>query len=115
MKYLGSCHCGKIKFEVEGDIKEVMDCNCSMCSRRGCLLWFVPKKDFRLRTPESHLGTYTFNKHIIKHHFCKVCGIAPFSESSDGKGNEMAAVNVRCLEDFDFSKVPVKHFNGKDY
>jgi len=25
----------------------------------------------------------------------------------------MAAVNVRCLEDFDFSDVPVEHFDGR--
>ena len=44
MKYRGSCHCGKIAFEVEGTLEQVMECNCSLCSRRGYLLWFVPRE-----------------------------------------------------------------------
>jgi hypothetical protein len=39
----GSCHCGKVAFEVEGEIGEVTACNRSICSRRGSLLWFVSR------------------------------------------------------------------------
>ena len=49
----GSCHCGNIAFEVEGEIKEVMACNCSMCSRKGSLLWFVPRAKLRLALGET--------------------------------------------------------------
>ncbi|MGR8981112.1 MAG: GFA family protein [Gammaproteobacteria bacterium] len=38
MKHKGSCHCGRIAFEAEGELEQVMDCNCSICSRRGSLL-----------------------------------------------------------------------------
>jgi ABC-type uncharacterized transport system substrate-binding protein len=41
VKYRGSCHCGNIAFEVEGLIDKAMACNCSICSRKGSLLWFV--------------------------------------------------------------------------
>lgn len=41
MNYRGSCHCGTIAYEVEGDLDQVIQCNCSLCSRRGWLLWFV--------------------------------------------------------------------------
>jgi hypothetical protein len=111
--YKGSCHCGKVAFEVEGEIGEVMACNCSMCSRKGNLMWFVPRQKLRLRTPESDLSTYLFNKHVIRHRFCAQCGIHPFGEAPDPKGNKMAAVNVRCLEGVELSSLPVKHFNGR--
>ncbi|WP_461600000.1 GFA family protein [Achromobacter marplatensis] len=39
----GSCHCGQIEFEVDGDVSQVLECNCSHCSRKGYLLWFVPR------------------------------------------------------------------------
>lgn len=113
MVYKGSCHCGAIAFDAEGELKEVMACNCSICSRKGSLLWFIPRDKFRLRTPEEKLATYTFNKHVIKHHFCSTCGIHPFAEAADKSGKPMAAINVRCLEDFDFASLPVKHFDGK--
>lgn len=43
MLYTGSCHCGRIRFEVEGEVDSGLACNCSMCSRKGSLLWFVPR------------------------------------------------------------------------
>jgi hypothetical protein len=109
----GSCHCGKIAFEVEGEPKGAMACNCSMCSRRGSLLWFVPRDALKLTTPEADLGTYLFNKHVIQHRFCPSCGIHTFGEGQDAKGNRMAAVNIRSLEDFDPESVPVQHFDGR--
>ena len=114
MTYKGGCHCGKIAFEVDGDLKQVMQCNCSICSKRGYLLWFVPRKQLLLSTPESNMSTYTFNKHQIKHRFCPACGCAPFGEGLNPKTNEMtAAVNVRCLEGVDPAKFKITHFDGR--
>jgi hypothetical protein len=113
MKYKGSCHCGQVAFEVEGDLTQVLACNCSICSRKGSLLWFVPRDHLRLLTPDENAGTYTFNKHAIRHRFCPTCGIHPFGEAADPAGKRMAAINVRCLEGVDFSAIPVKHFDGR--
>lgn len=113
MNYKGSCHCGAIAFEVEGELTQVADCNCSICSRKGALLWFVPRDQLRLLTPEANLSTYLFGKQRIKHRFCATCGIHPFGEGIDPAGQPMAAINVRCLEDVDFSALPVKHFDGR--
>jgi hypothetical protein len=69
----GSCHCGDIRFEVDGELKQALECNCSHCSRKGYLLWFVPREQLRLQTPEGALATYMFNKQVIRHHFCARC------------------------------------------
>ncbi|CAN5807501.1 hypothetical protein BH20PSE1_BH20PSE1_05140 [soil metagenome] len=95
MIYKGSCHCGRVAFEVEGELNEAMACNCSICSRKGSLLWFVPRHRLHLLTSEEGIGTYTFNKHVIKHRFCQICGIHPYGEGVDPKGNRMAAINIR--------------------
>ncbi len=113
MKYKGSCHCGKIILEVEGELTGAMACNCSMCGRKGSLLWFVPRAQMHLLTPENNMATYTFNKHVIKHRFCPTCGIHPFGEGVDPKGNPTAAINIRCLDGVDLEKVPVQHFDGR--
>jgi hypothetical protein len=112
MKHAGSCHCGRIAFELEGEVKEVMDCNCSMCRRRGGLLAFFPREALALATPESDMATYTFNKHALKHRFCPNCGVAPFSEGVDRSGARTVAVNVRCLPDVDLDALAVKQFDG---
>ena len=111
----GSCHCGRVAFEVEvdGNNKTATACNCSICQRKGSLLWFVPRDAFKLTTPESNASEYEFNKHRIAHRFCPVCGIHPYAFGVDQKGNQMAAVNIRCLTDIDLDAVPVKHFDGR--
>ncbi|HET9664407.1 MAG TPA: GFA family protein [Burkholderiales bacterium] len=113
MKSKGSCHCGKIAFEVDGTPDKAMSCNCSICQRKGSLLWFVPRDRLRLLTPEANASTYTFNKHAVKHRFCPTCGIHPYGEATDPKGNRMAAVNIRCLEGIDLDAVPVTKFDGR--
>ena len=112
MKYRGSCHCGKVTIEVEGEIAGVISCNCSICQRRGSLLWFVPRDNLKL-TGEANLTTYTFNKHVIKHRFCSTCGVLPFGEGVDPKGNRMAAINIRVLEGIELEKIPVHHYDGR--
>ena len=115
MQYRGSCHCGKVTYEVEGDIQETYSCNCSLCSRRGSLLWFAPRDKFKLLSGQDDLTTYTFNKHVIQHQFCSRCGIQSFALGQDRNGNKMAAINIRCLEGFEFDQVPVKHIDGRAF
>ncbi len=113
MIYHGSCHCGQIAFEVEGDLTQALQCNCSHCSRKGYLLWFVPREKLRLATSENSLATYMFNKHVIKHHFCPRCGCAPFGFGQDKSGKATAAVNVRCLENVELSTLKLIPFDGR--
>jgi hypothetical protein len=113
MRYEGSCHCGGIAFEVEGEFTEAIDCNCSMCRRRGGLLAFVPRERLSLKTPEADLSTYTFNRHLTQHHFCAVCGTAPFGEGKGREGQMMVSINLRCLPEVDLDGLTIRKFDGK--
>ena len=115
MKYEGSCHCGKVAFEVEGDFDTGLDCNCSMCRRRGGLLAFVPAENLTLTTPKENVSTYRFNRHVIDHHFCSACGIAPYGEGQDPKGNRMAAVNLRCIPAIDIETLTITKVDGRSF
>ncbi len=114
MKNLGSCHCGNIRFEVEGEIDSGLACNCSICQRKGTLLWFAPFSAFNLLGTGENVGTYTFNKHVIQHKFCQVCGVATYAEGVDPAGNKIAAINIRCIEGIDLDSIPIHRYNGKD-
>lgn len=114
-KYHGSCHCGAVTYEVEMEIGPVIECNCSHCSRKGFLLAFVPASQFTLQTGEDKLTKYNFNKHLIDHMFCSVCGVQSFAHGKDQAGNLTAAINVRCLAGVDLAALERVPFNGKDY
>ena len=113
MIYTGSCHCGRIRYQVEGDLGQVIECNCSHCSRKGYLLWFVPREKLSLSTPEKDMATYTFNRHVIQHHFCPACGCAPFGFGTSPDGAPTAAINARCLEGVDLGALKRVPFDGR--
>ena len=113
----GSCHCGAITLEVDsaGPPEQAMECNCSHCSRKGYLLWFVPREQVQVHGGEDQLGVYHFNKHVIAHHFCKQCGCAPFALGTMPDGKLITAVNVRCLEGFDLTAIKRVPVDGRSF
>lgn len=114
-RYLGSCHCGDVRFEIETVIDRVTRCNCTICTKKGILHHRVPPERFRLLTDEAALGTYQFGSRVAQHHFCKRCGIHPFTRPRAAP--ELYTVNVRCLDDYDVEreKPEVVAFNGRDW
>jgi hypothetical protein len=113
MLYRGSCHCGRIRFEVEGTIENAATCNCSICERKGAVMWFVPREQLKLLTPDADASTYTFNKHHIRHRFCPTCGMHPYGEGTGRDGKASAAINIRCLEGIDLASIPTRQFDGR--
>jgi hypothetical protein len=96
------------------DIAEVIACNCSRCRRLGSLLAFAPLTQFKLLSGDAELTTYEFNRHMIHHKFCTTCGIQSFAIGRNPKtGAEMAAINVRCLDDVDADACKVRNVDGK--
>jgi hypothetical protein len=114
-KHTGGCHCGRVRYEVEADIDEVMSCNCSMCQKRGSLLTFVPDRQFTLLSGGGDLTDYQFNKKIIHHLFCSTCGISSFARGVAPDGSEMVAINVRCLDDVDPDALAIKPIDGRSF
>jgi len=111
-KYDGSCHCGAVRFCVEVELAELVACNCSICSRAGWLLAFVPAASFELLAGEDALTDYLFYKKSTHHPFCKVCGIHAFSHGHAPDGGKMMSINVRCLAGVDATQYPVMAYDG---
>ena len=110
--YNGSCHCGKVRYEVEADIGEVMSCNCSLCQKRGYLLTFVPRTQFTLLSGDKDQTDYQFNKKVVHHLFCSTCGVSSLG-TGEGEFGQMVAINVRCLDDIDLDALKVKRVDGR--
>jgi hypothetical protein len=120
-KYLGSCHCGRVRFEVEATLDHVRSCDCSICRRRGALNHRVPKENLTLLTPWEDLALYQWGSMTAKDFFCPTCGILPFRRPGDPTPAELAegakpfdgwAINVRCLEGVDVASIPIRKIYG---
>src|SRR5580693_5301830 len=105
--HIGSCHCGAVRYEVTLEPPaRAIACNCSICSRAGWLLAFVPETAFRLLAGEGALADYQFGKKSIHHQFCKTCGVRAFSRGADKTGKGTVAINLRCVAGVDAAKLP---------
>jgi hypothetical protein len=110
--YRGSCHCGRVTFELTGDIDVVFDCNCSVCRRKGALWHSAPEGNVRI-TGADELALYQFGTNTAKHYFCRHCGVHPVTRPRIDPTNWV--VNVRCIDDIDLAKLTVHTFDGQNW
>jgi hypothetical protein len=111
--YQGSCHCGRVTFELKAKLGVVMDCNCSICRRRGALWHGASDASLRITSDEKHLRLYQFGTMTAKHYFCGTCGIHPFVRPRLDPSRW--GVNVRCIPEVDLSSLRVIRFDGEHW
>lgn len=111
--YEGGCHCGAVRYETAADLDHVIECNCSICRKRGMMLTFVPVDQFTLVSGEDALTDYQFGSKTVHHLFCKVCGIQSFGRGQGPDGTSMVAINVRCLDGVDLDVLEPTPFDGR--
>ena len=112
--YKSSCHCQSIRFQfMKDEIKDGLQCNCSICIRRGSILstFLLSPEEIDLIQNKPFLGSYSFASHKASHYFCKNCGIYMFHSTLSKPG--FYRINLGCIEDLDIYKLSTKLFNGK--
>ena len=111
--YEGGCHCGAVRFRVVADLAEVLECNCSICAKKGYLHLIVPPERFALLRGREALVTYRFNTGVAQHHFCGRCGIHSFYVPRSDP--DKIDVNVRCLDGVDPATLAIRRFDGRNW
>ncbi|MCP3985279.1 MAG: GFA family protein [bacterium] len=110
----GGCHCGRVRFEVEAPADlELLECNCSICSRVGYLHLIVARSEFRLLSGEEALTHYHFNTGTAQHFFCSVCGVKSFYVPRSHPSGY--SVNARCLDPVTIESRKLTQFDGSDW
>lgn len=107
MRLIGSCHCARIAYEVQGEPQRVMACRCAFCTRQGVLRWSVPRAHWRLHTAQQNLSAYRIAEQPLTHYFCPICGCLVFSAQEGDEAHAMVSLNARCLEEVDVSCLAV--------
>lgn len=110
--YDGGCHCGAVRFRVRIHEPKALECNCSVCAKKGFINLIAAPEDFELVAGEDSLTTYRFNTKAAEHRFCKICGVHPFSRPRSHPGSY--DVNARCLDD-GFDWLTIEPFDGQNW
>jgi hypothetical protein len=92
----------------------VIECNCSICSRRGHWLTFVAADQFQLLQGADTLTDYQFNTHKHPSQFLQRVRRRLVSPGARVRmAPRWAAINVRCLDDIDLASVKTTKFDGE--
>jgi hypothetical protein len=113
VNHRGSCHCGRVTFEFSNPIRGILECNCSICHRKGALWHAADEDHFRILSGKDELAVYQFGTKTAKHFFCKQCGTSTFSNPR--LAPSMWAINLRCVDDVDLDALPRQQFDGRNW
>jgi hypothetical protein len=108
----GACHCGTIRFRLEGEVSEVITCGCSLCRMRGAVMAQVHETGLKLLAGGDALSLYTWNTGVAQHRFCGRCGVYVFHRKRAAP--DRFGVNIACLEGFDATAFPFRAAEGVD-
>lgn len=115
MTVIASCHCGDVRISFPALPAEAMSCNCSHCSKKGFLLGFFPADQVTVESGADRVTTYTFNRHVIQHRFCRTCGVQVYAEGKMPDGSPTKAVNLRTVDGADISGLRIKEVDGRSF
>ena len=96
-----TCHCKKVEAEinVSDDLVKTLRCNCSICKRKGAVMFMVKNEDFEITKGEDILKVYQFHTKVAKHYFCSNCGI--YTHNNPRSNPNMTVFNLGCLDEVD--------------
>lgn len=84
--YAGSCLCGAIRYEVRGEIGDVVQCHCQRCRKANGTAFAtnapIKKSDFQLVQGEQFLKSYQSTA-TTQRCFCSECGSPIMSIKTD--------------------------------
>lgn len=109
----GTCLCGKVRWQFEGQPDGATVCNCTACRRYG-VLWAYDYENEGIKV-SGQTQAYVRGT-ALEFHFCPACGCVVFWRGlqKDSEGRLRIAVNLRLAEPEAVAKIPIDHFDGLD-
>ena len=111
----GTCHCGAVEWQLDGDAGSITACNCTVCRRYGAL-WAYGWEGERIRISGA---TAVYTRHerenpFLVFHFWPRCAcvLAWRTVQPDADGRRRIAVNVRLAPPDEVAELPIDHFDG---
>lgn len=97
--YRGSCLCGNVAFQLEGEFTKFYLCHCSRCRKTSgsahCANLFAPNATLTWLKGADEVTFYHLPETRFARTFCKTCGsMMP----TDAKSRQLVVVPAGCLD-----------------
>ncbi len=110
----GSCHCGKVEFQISKEPQWLVSCNCSICRRVGALWAHLPADQVSVVAPKNGTIEYIQGDRMLAIHSCINCGCTTHWTSLSSEPAATMAVNFHMCDQADIAKFRVRRFDGAD-
>ncbi|KAK3314397.1 Mss4-like protein [Apodospora peruviana] len=100
----GTCHCGRIEFQLPHKPEYINECLCTACYKYGALWGYFPRKDVEISVKEGATHERYFREDSDGHMSfarCSYCGVATNWQGEGeehGKPERKMGVNMRLFE-----------------
>jgi hypothetical protein len=95
----GSCLCGGVRYEIDGELGAILNCHCSMCRKAHGAAFrtrvSVPRQCLRIVQGRELLAEYRSSFSTVRR-FCRVCGspmMNSWTEEPDAYGLALATLD----------------------
>ena len=91
----GGCLCGAVRYEVHGEMRDVVICHCEMCRRtHGHVGAYSAAAKSALKLVESRGLKWYASSAFARRGFCSECGATVFWERIEGDRTSIAAGTI---------------------
>lgn len=99
---LGNCSCRAVQYKISGDIKNIVNCHCSICRKlmgsAFATYVVVPENQHVITQGQEYIATYHLPETTAQKHFCKKCG-SPLFNTNPGRYGSVKIVSFGTLEE----------------
>ena len=108
-----SCHCGQVEAEINlpNNLDKVIRCNCSICKRKGAIMFMVKNDNFKIIKGLDKINLYQFHTKVAKHYFCSNCGI--YTHHNTRSDETKMGINLGCIDEIDPFSFDAVRADGK--
>jgi hypothetical protein len=91
-----SCHCSRVRIELNEPPATVNECSCSICRRYGTLWAYYSPRLVKVFPASGATDVYLWGERRLEFHRCKDCGCITHWAPVD-KGFDRMGVNARLM------------------
>jgi hypothetical protein len=112
---VASCHCGRVQITLPRKPDEVIQCNCSLCTKTGFQGVYFSSEELQVEGETDSYVREDCNPAYLATQRCRNCGIITHWVPLSDPPHERMGVNARLLEPSILDGVPVKHVDGRSF
>lgn len=112
--YHGACHCGQVTFEFHGIPEQLVDCNCSLCSKTAALWAHSECENIRVNYAKEDTIAYVWGDKALSTHSCSNCGCTTHWEPIQPADFNRMAVNFNLCSAEDRKGLRIRKLDGAD-